>query len=219
MVSPTALVLRYREYRLLFYRWRYSTTLIRKVALAVGFACLIGLCARITIPLPFTPVPITLQTYAVLLSGTLLSHIWGSLSILIYLLLGILGIGWFAGGKSGISVILGPTGGYLLGFVFAAYFIGYYSEKYIRLRKLKGQIIIMFIASLIIYFFGCIGLFLFLAQTQEKSLFLLLVDTFIKGVLPFIPGDILKAVLAATSASILLPKEPYNSEIFQDKYK
>jgi biotin transport system substrate-specific component len=205
---------KYRYYRLLFYKGVYTAAIIKKICLSLAFAGLTGLCARIYIPLPFTPVPITGQTFAVLLSGTLLGYIWGPVSMLFYLIFGILGIPIYAGGKAGIGVLLGPTGGYLIGFIFAALLVGYYSTRYLRMRHWKLQLLLMLAASFIIYLFGSLGLFIFFSQVEENKNILHLIGLVItKGVLPFLLGDAIKAVAASFCAYSLLPKEAYNGEL------
>ena len=103
---------------------------------AALFASLTGAVAWFNIPLPFTPVPITLQTLMVLLSGAMLGANYGGLAMIIYLLLGAIGLPVFAGGASGIGVLLGPTGGYLLSYPIAAFVVGKMLEK---IHKDDGQ--------------------------------------------------------------------------------
>ncbi|HOK55927.1 MAG TPA: biotin transporter BioY [bacterium] len=156
--------------------------LTEKILLSIIFSILTGLSAQIYIKLPFTPVPLTMQTFTVLLSGILLGKNFGSLSQIFYFLGGISGIGWFYGGTSGI---LRPTTGYLVGFIFASYIAGYFSEKK---NKLSGMIF----ATLIIYFTGIIWLKFFVNKGLKDLIFI--------GVLPFIPFDIIKAILAGLFA-------------------
>ena len=96
---------------------------------AALFAALTGAVAWFKIPLPFTPVPITLQTLMVLLSGAMLGPYYGALSMIIYLILGAIGLPVFAGGSSGIGALFGPSGGYLLSYPIAAFVIGYMLQK------------------------------------------------------------------------------------------
>jgi len=91
---------------------------------AALFAALTAAVAPFKIPLPFTPVPITLQTLAVLLSGAMLGPLYGTISMALYLIVGALGLPVFAGGASGIGSLLGPSGGYLLSYPLAAFVIG-----------------------------------------------------------------------------------------------
>jgi biotin transport system substrate-specific component len=134
--------------------------------------------------------------------------------MLFYLIFGILGIPLYAGGKAGIGVLLGPTGGYLIGFIFAALLVGYYSTRYLRMRRWKLQLLLMLAASFIIYLFGSLGLFIFFSQVEENKNILHLIGLVItKGVLPFLLGDAIKAVAASFCAYSLLPKEAYNGEL------
>ncbi|MCM8818435.1 MAG: biotin transporter BioY [Candidatus Omnitrophica bacterium] len=160
-----------------------------KILLSIIFSILTGLSAQIYIKIPFTPVPITFQTFVVLLSGILLGKNFGCLSQILYFTAGVSGIGWFYGGSFGI---LRPTTGYLVGFIFASYIAGYFSER-------KNKILGMILASLIIYFLGIIWLKIFL-KTETKNLLLI-------GVLPFIPFDILKAIMAGIFAEKIRGKE------------
>src|SRR3989338_9014662 len=97
---------------------------LKGMVFAALFAALTAAVAWFKIPLPFTPVPITLQTLVVLLSGAMLGAYYGSLSMIIYLILGAIGLPVFAGGASGIGVLFGPTGGYLFSYPVAAFVIG-----------------------------------------------------------------------------------------------
>jgi biotin transport system substrate-specific component len=93
-------------------------------SLIVGASLLVALMAQVSVPLPFSPVPITGQTFAVLLVGAALGAKRGSASLLLYLLEGAAGLPVFAGGGAGPATFLGPTGGYLIGFVAAAWLVG-----------------------------------------------------------------------------------------------
>lgn len=102
---------------------------IKEMVFAALFAALTAAVAWFKIPLPFTPVPITLQTLVVLMSGAMLGPYYGALSMIIYLVLGAIGLPVFAGGSSGIGALLGPTGGYLFSYPIAAFIIGKMLEK------------------------------------------------------------------------------------------
>src|SRR3712207_1750584 len=97
---------------------------LKGMIFAALFAALTAACAWFKVPLPFTPVPITLQTLAVLLSGAMLGAYYGALSMIIYLILGAIGLPVFAGGGSGFGSLLGPTGGYLLSYPIASFVVG-----------------------------------------------------------------------------------------------
>lgn len=112
-------------------------TRLKGMVFAALFAALTAAVAWFKIPLPFTPVPITLQTLAVLLSGAMLGSYYGALSMIVYLALGAIGLPVFAGGSSGIGALLGPTGGYLFSYPIAAFAVGKMLEKKKLDRLLK----------------------------------------------------------------------------------
>ena len=113
----------YFSARYQLFKGRSKLSVTYKLVLAFSMAVMTGLLAQVKMYFPWTPIPITGQVFAVLLAGVLLGKYWGGISQAIYLVLGILGIPWFAGGYASI---VGPTGGYIIGFVFAALFIGYF---------------------------------------------------------------------------------------------
>ncbi len=150
-----------------------------------SFTLLTWLGAYIYIPLSNTPVPITMQTLFVLLSGAILGRRLGALSQILYLTLGAAGIPFFTSGSFGMFHLLGPTGGYILGFIAASYIIGRMLEKKDNLIS----IITAFIAgSIAIFTFGAGWLAFGLGFGIEKALYL--------GVLPFVPGCIIKIITA-----------------------
>jgi len=165
---------------------------IKLMVFAALFAALTAGIAWFKIPLPFTPVPITLQTLAVLLSGALLGPYYGALSMLLYIGVGALGLPVFAGGSSGIGVLLGPTGGYLFSYSIAAFAIGKLVEKKAKANKeirFAHYAVAMLAGTLIIYLLG--GL-------QGMLVTGLGVKAIIIGwVVPFIIGDAIKLLLAA----------------------
>ena len=164
-------------------------TSLRSMIYASLFGALTAVGAYIIIPLP--PVPITLQTLFLGLAGTLLGGRLAALSQVIYLLLGIIGLPVFAGGKSGLGVLFGPTGGYLIGFVVAAFVIG----RLVALKNRPGFVWICFSLTAgmaVIYTLGVLQLSLVARLTLPKALTV--------GVLPFLPGDAVKIVLTALIA-------------------
>jgi biotin transport system substrate-specific component len=194
-----AIATRTNQTRYNFLRWRYGLSLPKKAALALGAACFIGLLAQARIQLPWSPVPITGATFAVLLAGTLLGRWWGGVSVAVYAGLGIAGVPWFTGWGSGLAHLAGPTGGYIIGFILAALFLGHFTDKYRRSRGFPGLLGLMLCASLvIIYVPGLIqlGLWLSLVKGTPVTLSSLLA----MGALPFIAGDITKSVIAAAIA-------------------
>jgi len=196
------------------FRWRYELSIPKKLVVAVGLACIVGLLAQVRFPIPWSPVPITGQTFAVLLAGVLLGRWWGGASLAIYAGLGAVGVPWFSGWASG----LGATGGYIIGFILAALFLGHFTDKYIRARSFLSMLVLMLFANFIlIYVPGLIWLGIWLnmvAATPAVSFAALLG----MGVLPFIAGDITKAVLAAAIARGITPKLAYNGEVDKGKW-
>ena len=194
------------------FRWRYELSIPKKIALAFGMAALTGLLAQVRIPLPGNLVPITGQTFAVLLAGVLLGRWWGGISLAIYAGLGFAGLPWFAGWASG----LGATGGYIGGFILAALFLGHFTDKYIRSRSFFSMLGLMLFANFVlIYIPGLVWLGLWLRMVSgDAATFIALLSM---GVLPFIVGDVIKAVAAATIAKGITPKLAYNGEVDRDK--
>ncbi|MFH1349380.1 MAG: biotin transporter BioY [Pseudomonadota bacterium] len=149
--------------------------------------------------IPFPLVPITLQTLFVYLSGSLLGGSLGALSQVVLIILGIIGLPVFAGGKAGIGVLLGPTGGYLIGFILGAYFIG----RLIQLKKTPGILWIAFsmgAGTIAIYLLGVIQLSIIAELSLKKALSV--------GVLPFLIGDVLKIIAAALISLKIQDKIP-----------
>jgi len=199
------------------FRWRYELNIPKKLTLALGLACLTGLIAQIRIILPWSPVPVTGQTFAVLLAGVLLGRWWGGISLAIYAGLGIVGVPWFAGWGNGLGYLAGPTGGYIVGFILAALFLGYFTDKYIRSRSFFSMLGLMLFANFIlIYTPGLLQLGLWLNLVKgEPITFTTLLSL---GALPFIAGDITKAVIAAAIARGVTPKSAYNGEVDKGKW-
>jgi biotin transport system substrate-specific component len=160
-------------------------------ALVVGGSLLIGLCAQVAIWLPVSAVPITGQTFAVLMLGALLGARRGSLAAVAYLVEGAAGLPVFASARAGLPILLGPTGGYLVGFAAAAYVTGTLAERGWD-RRAWSTILAMALGNVAIYACGLMWLSCLTGVSRA-----LLVG----GLYPFIPGDVLKIALAA----VLLP--------------
>lgn len=181
-----------------------STT--TKILMSLMMACFTGIMAQIIIPLPWTPVPITAQTFAVLSSGLLLGKKYGCLSQIIYVVLGIAFIPWFGGMTGGLEIFLGSTFGFFIGFIIASYFIGAITEKYAKARNFKSMAIVIAIANFaLIYIPGLAGLALWLSLTQGASIGI--VDVLMMGLVPFIAGDIVKILGIASVSKVFLPKD------------
>ncbi|MFC1941656.1 biotin transporter BioY [Chloroflexota bacterium] len=198
------------------FRWRCEISIPKKMALAIGMAILVGLMAQVKLFLPWSPVPVTGQTFAVLLSGILLGRWWGGVSIAAYAGLGMLGVPWFAGLSGGLGYLAGPTGGYIVGFILAAFFMGHFTDKYVKSRSFLSMLGLMLFANFIlIYVPGLLqlGLWINLVKGDTVSLTSLLMI----GAVPFIAGDVVKAFLAAIVARGVTPKIAYNNEVDRDK--
>ena len=158
--------------------------------LVAGSSLAIALCAQIAISLPFTPVPVTLQTFAVLVTGFLLGSRRGVTAVLLYLAEGCAGLPVFSGGGAGIAHLLGPTGGYLLGFLLAAPIVGRCAESGAG-RTWQGTVLTLIAGNLALYAPGLARLGAFVGMERAFSL----------GLVPFIAGDFLK--IAAGAATLL----------------
>jgi biotin transport system substrate-specific component len=154
----------------------------------IAFTALTIVGAHISIPLPFTPVPLTLQTLFVLLAGAFLGAAAGAASQIKYMVLGAAGLPVFAGGSAGgLARLLGPTGGYLVGFVAASYFLGWLLKKNdVSWTKL----VLGFAAAvIIIHSLGMLRLATLLHLPLKKA--------FLMGSAPFLPGEAVKIILAS----------------------
>ncbi|MBI4307817.1 MAG: biotin transporter BioY [Chloroflexi bacterium] len=171
-----------------------SKALLRDALLVIGFSALVAVFARISIYLPFTPVPITGQTLAVLLTGAALGSKRGALALLAYIAGGAAGLPVFAGAKGGILALAGPSGGYIWGFLVAAFVVGLLAERGWD-RKVWTTALAMLIGNVIIYLFGLPQLALVVGAL--KGVALSLNEVLAMGLLPFIPGDIFKLAVAA----------------------
>lgn len=159
---------------------------VQKMTIIALFSAIIGIFAQIAIPLPFG-VPLTGQTLAIGLAATILGSRHSTYSTILYILLGAIGIPVFAQFTAGLGVVVGPTGGFLIGFIPTVYIIGLYLEKtsFTFLHALIANMIGMFITL----FFGTFWL--------KVSAQLTWTAAFIGGFVPFIVGGIIKAFLAA----------------------
>ncbi|OQY02612.1 MAG: BioY family transporter [Desulfobacteraceae bacterium 4572_130] len=158
------------------------------------FAALTAAGAFISIPIG--PVPIVLQNIFVLLAGLILGSRWGLASVGVYLLMGACGFPVFAGGTGGIGRLLGPTGGYLLGYIPCVFITGLISEKLSKkIPLILSNIIAMIPGTIIVYLAGVSWLKIVTNMEWTK--------VFALGVYPFIIGDILKIIAASFAAKII----------------
>jgi biotin transport system substrate-specific component len=161
--------------------------LITDAFLVVAGAGFVAVCAQIEIHLGFTPVPITLQTFAVLVVGAGLGAVLGTASLALYLLVGILGAPVYAGGEGGWEWVNGATGGYLVGFVVAAGLAGFLAERRWD-RRVPSAVTAMLTGNVVVYLFGVPWLAHVAGYSWQKALE--------NGLYPFVVGDLLKLYLA-----------------------
>ena len=161
----------------------------RSALLVVGFSLLTAAAAQVAVPLPWTPVPLTGQTFAVLLTGALLGPRLGALAMLAYLAEGAAGLPFFRGGAGGVTHLAGPTAGYLFAFPAAAYVTGYFAERGWD-RRFVTAAAAMALGSLVIL--GCGWAWLTFLSGDAAQAFRL-------GVGWFLVGDVVKVALAAAA--------------------
>ena len=164
-----------------------KTAEMTKMALMVAMNCV---SAYIIIPLPFSLSPLALQTMIVNLTGYVLNAKQAFMTMLVYLLVGLAGVPVFTGGSAGPGKLFGPTGGYIIGFLFTAVFLAYFrGEKYnFKRYALLGCVI----GIPLLYVFGVVQLKLITGMGWDKAI--------MTGALPFIPLDIVKCLAAAVIA-------------------
>lgn len=159
-------------------------------AIMAAVICVLG---PFSVPLPFSPVPISFTNLAIYLAVFILGSKWGTISYFVYLLLGLVGLPVFSNFTGGVGKLAGPTGGYLIGFIFMAWTAGIFIEKS------KGHIVVsilgMIVGTAIAYAFGTA----WLAQQSHISF----MKAFTLGVIPFLLGDILKIALIAVMGPLL----------------
>jgi len=163
------------------------------VLLVCGGTALVALAAQISIPLGFTPVPLTGQTFAVLLVAAALGTVRGTASLLLYLLVGVAGAPVYAEHKHGWEVFSGATGGYIVGFVAAAALTGHLAERGWD-RRFSTAVTAMLTGSVVVYLFGLPWLHRELHASWETTLE--------QGLYPFVAGDVIKLYLAALSLPV-----------------
>ena len=160
----------------------------KNILLVLGGVAFLSIMSQILIPLPYTPVPISLGTFGVTLMALLYGRKLGTATILSYVVAGSLGAPIFAGGKAGS--LFSPTGGYILGYIVATIILGYLADRGVTKSYVK-TILSLLLSSAIILTLGALVLSLFM---PGKNAFMI-------GVLPFLPGDALKS----TTVTLLLP--------------
>ena len=154
------------------------------IALMTAVTCVLG---PLSIPLPFSPVPISLTNFAIFLAIFVLGMKSGTISFIIYLLLGAIGVPVFSSFRGGLQVLAGPTGGYLIGFIFLALIMGFALDHFVR--KLVPTFIGMIIGMAVCYAFGTVWLAKLLSLSFKEGLMM--------GVIPYLAGDAAKIIIAA----------------------
>lgn len=168
---------------------------LRMTVLASLFTALVIVGGYLSFPLPFSPVPIVLSDFFVMLAGLLLGPSWGLASIALFIFLGALGLPVFAGGQAGLAVLFGPTGGFLFGFPVCAAVVGWISGKG---KSSPGKDLAALLAgNLVLYLFGVPWLKAVLNLTWETAL--------TAGLLPFLPGAAIKITAAVVITRVLRP--------------
>jgi biotin transport system substrate-specific component len=162
-----------------------------QVALSCLFAALLCTGAYISILLPISPVPLALDNFFAILGGLLLGPLWGGVASAIYVGIGALGFPVFSGGRGGIAHIVGPTGGYLVGYIVGAVLAGACAKK----RRVISIVLGTILGFLVILVLGSAGLRVISGVDWAKAVAV--------GVIPFIPGDTIKAAMAIIIASRL----------------
>ncbi len=176
---------------------KYSKTTY--MALCGLFAALMAICSFISIPLGFTPVPVNLATLGVFLAGGLLGKKYGTISLAVYVLLGAVGIPVFAEFRGGLSVLAGPTGGYIIGYIAAAFLVGLIvdaglQDRRSRIDQSRGRQLLICVIAMIIGLLACylLGTIWFIVSTHTG-----VAASLGMCVIPFLPGDALKIAAGA----------------------
>lgn len=167
-------------------------SILRNAALVVGYAAFIGLFAQISVHLSFTPVPLTGQTFAVLIGAASLGWARAGAGSLLYALAGAAGVPWFAGGTGGVQLVSSPSFGYIVGFIVCSVAVGMLAKAGLD-RKFVGTAVIMVLGNAVIYAFGVTWL--------ASSVHVSLATAVSLGMTPFLIGDLIKLAIAA----VLLP--------------
>ena len=161
--------------------WSQVEKTLLKMFSAALFALLTVFAADVRIPLPFTPIPMTLQTFIAPLAGGFLGAWWGAGSMLLYTILGIAGLNVFAAAPGGLNFFAAPSAGYVVGFVFAAMILGFFQERTTRKLYVFAGLLL---SHALIFLCGFCGLMLNANMPAAEA--------FAKGIAPFLIGDVFK---------------------------
>ena len=161
------------------------------MALCGLFAAVMTVCSWISIPLGFTPVPVNLATLGVFLTGALLGPKYGTLSMAVYTLAGAVGLPVFSEFRGGMGVLAGPTGGYIIGYIAAAFVTGLIIAMAVRSEKSRAASIVLYAAAMICGLLACyaLGTAWFMISTHTPF-----AAAMVACVIPFLPGDALKII-------------------------
>ena len=157
---------------------------LKEVMIVFGASVLIAVCAPLSFRLPFSPVPISLQLHLILFLAVCLGSKRSTAAVISYLAYGAMGLPVFAAGGAGIAWLVGPTGGYLLGYLFAAYLTGYVCER-AKERTLWTTLAALMLGNAVVFLTGSLWLSQFVGGMHPAIML---------GVLPFLPADALKTV-------------------------
>ena len=164
---------------------------VRDITLVGMCAALMAIFSQLSIPLPFTTVPLTLQTFGVVIIAIILEHKLGTLTMLIWTLVGAIGLPVFAGFSGGFSVVIGPTGGYIIGFIIMAFIVGYAASKDNKVVLFAG----VYLGQAIQYTCGVLQMKVVLGLGMHEAL--------VAGLYPFILKGIIEVALAAMIALLI----------------
>ncbi|ABW19270.1 BioY protein [Alkaliphilus oremlandii OhILAs] len=167
---------------------RISVSEMTKISLCTA---LLAISSYIVFPIPFTPIMLTAQTIIVNLIGLILTPLHGAISVLLFIVLGAIGLPIFAGGAGGLSAILGPTGGFIIGFLFSAIAISYLKGR--KTNILRYVLVTVFIGMPVTYLLGASYMSYALNMDYKKAIEL--------AVIPFLLGDAIKCVIASIIAA------------------
>ncbi len=169
----------------------------KKIVFTALFAALIAVCGFISIPVPGTPIPIVLQNMLTVLTGLMLGPVWGTIATVLFLVAGALGLPIFSGGTGGIARLMGPTGGFLFGYTIATLTSGIIAQRPIYGKKTSLiRLIVATVAGFVVMYIPGVIHFM---RVMDKTF----TQTMTLCVIPYIPGDIVKMVVAILLASKL----------------
>jgi biotin transport system substrate-specific component len=174
---------------------------LRRMVFASLMTALMIVGAYIAIPIPISPVPIVLQNLFILLAGLILGPWWGLASVAVYILLGVVGLPVFAGGTGGLAHLIGPTGGYLIGYMPAVVVVGLIGSPRVigppRVTSIVLDFLALIVGSIVVYLCGVSWLIYGIGMPLSRAL--------VVGVIPFLVGDALKIAIATGVARFARP--------------